>query len=222
MFLGHPVKTPILSQFYDGGTVDTLGFGNQPWGLGPGPHMICDKNGTGLFWDDLKTNMTVKIRAKPYTTNHDGGWEWLYASVKGKSFKIIIKIDFKQIFRSFTIRSLFLTYFILGWTYYDKLRSLPDDKIIDVLKQEWIVEKNGPGIRFISAYKLNDYPNEKHGLIGGKKYSKDGEFCCKTGCQSTCGDDDCKNSKYYWASVEKDPDTWRMIPENFVEPCVSS
>ena len=82
-YMGHPVKTPIVCcQEYDSGTLDSWGFGYEPWGLGPGPHMICDKDGNGLKWNDVKTDMTVKIRAKPLTTSYSG-WDWLYASPKG-------------------------------------------------------------------------------------------------------------------------------------------
>ena len=85
----------------------------------------------------------------------------------------------------------------LGWTYYDILRSLPKDKKIDVLKQEWIVErKDGFEVRLISASKLYDFPDDKHWLVG-------------------------KNYNFKWLTVEKFPHTWRIVPVNS-ETCNSS
>ena len=87
--MGHPVKTPIVCcQGWDGGTMDIQGFGKEPWGQGPGPHMIFDLNGRGLKWKDVQNNMTVKIKAKLSTVNSPG-YEWLFASSESKSSKLI-------------------------------------------------------------------------------------------------------------------------------------
>ena len=55
---------------------------------GPGPHMICDLKGNRIEWNDLKSGMIVKIRT---LHRHWPGYEYLYASVRGRYLLIIMK-----------------------------------------------------------------------------------------------------------------------------------
>ena len=62
--------------------------GQRDWLFGtiqksPGPHMICDLNGKGLKWSEVKHGMQVKIKAENL---HYPIYEWLYSSEgqKGK------------------------------------------------------------------------------------------------------------------------------------------
>ena len=66
---------------YDTGVIDDEGLEKYHEQHIPGLHMICDMNGYGLKWKDVKSGMIVKIRGK--RMNYDG-WEYLYSSVKGK------------------------------------------------------------------------------------------------------------------------------------------
>ena len=53
----------------------------------PGEHMICDLNGRGLKWSEVKHGMQVKIKAK--NIHHPTPpYEWLYSSqaISGKYF----------------------------------------------------------------------------------------------------------------------------------------
>ena len=45
----------------------------------PGPHMICDVNGKGLKWDEVKNGMVVKIKAKNVNVAYPT-FEFLYSS----------------------------------------------------------------------------------------------------------------------------------------------
>ena len=57
----------------------------------PGPHMICDLNGSGLKWSDVKNGMQVKIKAKNL---HHPDYEWLYSSEGAwGNVSFIMKID---------------------------------------------------------------------------------------------------------------------------------
>ena len=53
------------------------------------PHMICDLNGNGIQWSQLRSSMVVKIRTMH---RHWPGYEYLYASTKGRYFVITIKM----------------------------------------------------------------------------------------------------------------------------------
>ena len=57
----------------------------------PGPHMICDLNGIGLKWSDVKDGMLVKIKARNIHRK-DGLplYEFLY-STEGRHGKYFIK-----------------------------------------------------------------------------------------------------------------------------------
>ena len=55
----------------------------------PGPHMICDLNGNGIQWSQLRNNTMVKIRTM---FRHWPGYEYLYASKDGRYFVIILQI----------------------------------------------------------------------------------------------------------------------------------
>ena len=84
MLVGNPLadESPKL-QWWDWGRMDIYGPGKEHiygrWG--PGPHLLCDINGNGLNWNDVKSGMTVKIRAKQ---THWAGWEYMYTTPRGK------------------------------------------------------------------------------------------------------------------------------------------
>ena len=52
---------------------------------GPGIHAICDINGNSLNWNDVKSDMTVKIKAKDVMFE---GYQYMYRTPNGKGFKI--------------------------------------------------------------------------------------------------------------------------------------
>ena len=60
----------------------------------PSPHMICDLNGIGLKWSEVKDGMLVKIRARKIHIHHEDGWplyEYLYTA-EGKHGKYLYQI----------------------------------------------------------------------------------------------------------------------------------
>ena len=89
MLMGNPIEyTPwILLKSWDYGVMDIYGHGKEDiYGpYGPGLHSICDINGDGLNLNDIKTGMTVKLRAKQ---THWAGWEYMYTTPKGKWLEI--------------------------------------------------------------------------------------------------------------------------------------
>ena len=67
-----------------------LGKSNWLYGTiqeSPGPHMICDLNGKGLKWSEVKDGMVVKIKAKNVDPDYPT-FEFLYSSegTKGNCF----------------------------------------------------------------------------------------------------------------------------------------
>ena len=83
MLIGKPV--PYQKSFHaiwDWGTMDEYGLGEPvPKSYGPGLHAICDINGNALNWNDVKSGMTVKIKAKKVNFP---GWEYMFKTPVGK------------------------------------------------------------------------------------------------------------------------------------------
>ena len=83
MLIGNPVAYLVGFEWWEGGVMDIYGPGKEdiygPWG--PGLHSICDINGNVLNWNDVKSGMTVKIRAKK---TYYAGWEYMYTTPIGK------------------------------------------------------------------------------------------------------------------------------------------
>ena len=85
MLIGNPLEylQPMSFVPYDYGIMDIYGPGKEEiYGqYGPGLHSIRDIKGNGLNWNDLKSGMTVKIRAKK---THWADWDYMYTTPKGK------------------------------------------------------------------------------------------------------------------------------------------
>ena len=84
MLIGNPVPyESSLFIWWEGGAMDIYGLGREDiYGpYGPGLHSICDINGNILNWNDVKSGMTVKIRAKK---TYYAGWEYMYTDPIGK------------------------------------------------------------------------------------------------------------------------------------------
>ena len=90
MFIGKPITyQQAFHAPWDWAAMDIYGFGkDRDWEdiqYGPGLHAICDINGNSLNWNDVKSDMTVKIKAKETTFD---GYEYMYRTPNGKGFKI--------------------------------------------------------------------------------------------------------------------------------------
>ena len=84
MLIGNPIQyKQMFHAMWDWGVMDIYGHGKEDkYGpYGPGLHSICDISGNGLNSNDVKSGMTVKIRAKQ---THWAGWEYMYTTPKGK------------------------------------------------------------------------------------------------------------------------------------------
>jgi len=80
MFIGNPViYQQIFHEPWDWGVMDIYGFGKDRDGedihFRPGLHAICDINGNSLNWNDVKSEMTVKIKAKKVAFE---GYQYMY------------------------------------------------------------------------------------------------------------------------------------------------
>ena len=87
-FIGPPKKDPSLFSDWDCGIIGQW-CGNDDRKCYATPHMICDLNGNGIQWSQLRSSMVVKIRSMH---SHWPGYEYLYASKNGRYFVIIIGI----------------------------------------------------------------------------------------------------------------------------------
>ena len=89
MFIGRPVTyQQAFHGPWDWAAMDIYGFGKDrddpTWEeiqYGPGLHAICDINGNALNWNDVKSDMTVKIKANQ---TQFAGWEYMYKTPNGK------------------------------------------------------------------------------------------------------------------------------------------
>ena len=85
-FIGPPVIYWFFFGKADAGTINKQYYNGQEGDAAP--HMICDLNGNGIQWSQLRSGMIVKIRTM---RRHWPGYEYLYASRDGRYMVIIIK-----------------------------------------------------------------------------------------------------------------------------------
>ena len=86
-FIGVPIVYRFFFGKADTGVINKQYYNGQEGDAGP--HMICDLNGKGIQWSQLRSGMIVKIRKMHRTWP---GYEHLYASRDGRYMVIIIKI----------------------------------------------------------------------------------------------------------------------------------
>ena len=86
-FIGPPVIYWFFFGKADTGTINQQFYNGQEGDAAP--HMICDLNGNGIQWSQLRNNTMVKIRTM---FRHWPGYEYLYASADGRYFVIILQI----------------------------------------------------------------------------------------------------------------------------------
>ena len=84
MIIGKPSSyKKAFHAYWDWGNMYIYGLGKPipDNRYGPGLHAICDINGNALNWNDVKSGMTVKIKAKETTW---AGWEYMFKTPVGK------------------------------------------------------------------------------------------------------------------------------------------
>ena len=167
--------------------------------------MICDLRGNWLPWSQLRNGSIVKIRTM---YRHWPGYEYLYASVRGKYLVIIIKILRHNLHKILFINVALIksNNLLIGWIYYDILRNRIDHEDVANHKQEWIVEKNDNDhmLRFQSNYKIGKY------LTGDLLY-EDSRVECEWG--QIQGVDVCTTFSFHWLYVgSENPTWWKIIP----------
>ena len=89
----------------------------------PGPHMICDLNGKGLKWSEVKDGIEVKIRAKNVDPDYPT-FEFLYSSEGKKGNQLIYHTQNRKDICHLIKRAIFWDFFILQDTFTTMIQKM--------------------------------------------------------------------------------------------------